>query len=113
MNETTPLSGTTITSMLQQTKPICKAQKVSDQERARAAYKAMTELADKVHTKQHVRLERVAAMRLARKVREMRTGRNSSQGRDARQRDTQLSQREKVRQANIRLQRALRVAHWD
>lgn len=69
-------------------------------------------------SKQYVRLEKLAAIRLARKVREMRMGQQSRDSQDSdmrvsQSRDMMLSPQEKIQQATIRLQRALRVAHWD
>lgn len=125
VNQNAPLAGTAITSILHQTKPSCtkaqtwiEAQRASDRERARAAYKAMNEFAAKVASKQCVRLEKVAAIRLARKVREMRMAQQSRDSQDSDMRVSQsrhmmLSPQEKIQQATIRLQRALRVAHWD
>lgn len=125
VNQNAPLAGTEITSILHQTKSSCtkaqtwiEAQRASDQERARAAYKAMNEFSAKVKSKQYVRLEKVAAIRLARKVREMRMGQQSRDSQDSdmrvsQSRDMMLSPQEKIQQATIRLQRALRVAHWD
>lgn len=118
------LSGTAITSILRETKPSCtkaqtwiEAQRASDQDRARAAYRAMRELSTKVQSRQHVRLEKVAALRLARKAREMRMRLAADGARDgdgvSQGREKLLSSREKVQQANIRLQKALRAAHWD
>lgn len=122
-----PLPDTAISTILHAAKPSCtkaqtwiEAQRASDQERARTAYKAMKELSAKMQSKQHVRLEKVAALRLAQKVREMRMrqgqlSQNSSiQDSDAMQgREKLVSSQERVQQANLRLQKALRVAQWD
>ena len=124
------LAGKTITSILQRTKPHCpkaqawmQAQKISDDSRARMAYRAMHELPARVNSKQHERMEKAVAAKLAQKVREMRAQTQAGSGSQGhgqvraegkaeggsqdQGQDEVLSPQERVRRAHVRLQKAL------